>query len=146
MTQIAPVEMRQRVEALQREVAQFEQYEPPTVHTFHGGMYCREVTQAAGSLVVGKVHLKDHLFVLLRGTMLVTSGDEAREMTAPAMLCSVPGTKRALYAVTDALYMTVHATTLTSVEEVEALVVEADPASPFMVGNKLKREELTCHS
>lgn len=139
-------ELRERVETLQSETLKLEQYEPPTEHTFHGGMYCRLVAQIAGSLVVGKVHLKNHLFVLLSGTMLVTSGDEATEVTAPQVLCSVPGTKRALYAVTDAAYMTVHRTDQVTVEAVEDEVVEPDAASPFMVGNKLKREELPWHS
>jgi len=145
MNQVA-VTMRERVEALQLQVLAQPQYEPPTDHLFHGGLYCRKVEQAEGSLVVGKVHLKEHLFALLAGTMLITSGGEAEEMTAPRVLPSMPGTKRVLFALTDAVYMTVHRTDNTTIAAVEDEVVEPDPTSLFTVGNKLKLKELPWHS
>ena len=138
---------RQRVERLQEEVSKLPQYEPETTHTFHGGMYCREVRQCADSLVVGKVHKKDHMLVVLSGTMLITDGvSDAIEITGPKLICSKPGTKRSLYAVTDAAYMTVHVTDATTVEDAENELVEADPASMFTIGNKIKVKELTWHS
>lgn len=136
------VPMRERVEALQAEMLKHEQYEPPTVHRFHGGMYCREVAQVADSLIVGKVHKKEHFFVLLSGTVAVTVGHFVEQISAPAVLQSYPGTKRAIYAVTPCSYMTMHRTDTTTVEAAEAEMVEPDAASPFGIGNTLQ-EKLT---
>ena len=130
------------VEALQAEMLKYNQYEPPTVHRFHGGMYCREVAQVADSLIVGKVHKCEHFFVLLSGTIAVTVGDFIESVKAPAVLQSYPGTKRAIYAVTPCSYMTVHRTDATTVEAAEAEMVEPDAASPFGIGNTLQ-EKLT---
>lgn len=53
-----PQSLAERVAALQDEISKYPQYEPPTEHVFHGGMYCRQVWRPAGCLIVGKVHKK----------------------------------------------------------------------------------------
>jgi hypothetical protein len=58
------------------------------------------------------------------------------------MLTSKPGTKRALYAETDVVYMTIHRADSTTVEAVEDELVENDPTSMFLVGNKIKPIEV----
>ena len=128
-------------------MSEFPQYEPETTHTFHAGMYRRQVRQRADSLVVGKVHKKDHPVLLLSGTMLITDGkNNAVEVTGPAMIDTTVNTKRALYAVTESVYMTIHATSATTVEDAEAELVEDDPTSMFTIGNKLKVEEISWRS
>lgn len=134
--------MRDRVLALQHEVAKHEQFEPPTEHIFHGGMYCRQVFQPAGVLVIGKVHKKDHFFFIASGTAAVTTDFGVQELTGPCLLSSKVGTKRAIYAETDLLYMTIHATETLTVEAAEEEMVEPDPTSLFGVGNKLKRQQI----
>jgi hypothetical protein len=114
------------------------QVELPTEHIFHGGMYCRQLFQPAGSLVVGKVHKKEHFFMVVQGTVAITGDGETLLYTAPFMLTSKPGTKRALYAETDVVYMTIHRADSTTVEAVEDELVENDPTSMFAVGNKIK--------
>ena len=59
----------------------------------------------------------------------------------PAVIVSRPGTQRALAAVEDCTYLTVHRTEETDLDAVEADLVEPDPTSPFGVGNKLKSLE-----
>jgi hypothetical protein len=49
-----PKSLKERVEALQDEISKYPQYEPPTEHVFHGGMYCRQVWRPAGCLIVAK--------------------------------------------------------------------------------------------
>lgn len=131
-------ESRQAVEALQVELSKMPQVELPTEHIFHGGMYCRQLFQPAGSLVVGKVHKKEHFFMVVQGTVAITGDGETLLYTAPFMLTSKPGTKRALYAETDVVYMTIHRADSTTVEAVEDELVEDDPTSMFAVGNKIK--------
>ena len=136
------VDMRAKVEALQVEVSRHEQYEPPTDHLFHGGMYCRQVWRPAGCLIVGKVHKKEHFYMVVSGTVAVTTDGGVQLITGPKVLCSKPGTKRAVYAETDALCMTFHRVESDNVEDVESELVEDDPRSMFSVGNKVKLIEV----
>ena len=137
------IDMRVKVDALQVEIAKHPQYEPITSHTFHGGMYCRQVFRHAGALIVGKVHKKEHFYLIAGGTVAITTDDGVQFVTGPHLLCSKPGTKRAVYAETDALCMTFHRVDSTTVEDAEAELVEDDPNAMFSVGNRVKPEELT---
>jgi len=131
-------DIRQRVEKLQVEVSKLPQYEPQTKHTFHGGMYCREVWRPAGVLVIGKVHKKEHFYIIMYGTVRITTDDGVRVITGPCLLSSKPGTKRAVYAETEALCITFHRSDSTTVEDAEAELVEDDPQSMYLAGNMVK--------
>jgi hypothetical protein len=141
---VAPHQMmRQKVESLQQELAKLPQYEPQTKHYFHGGMYCREVFRHAGVLVVGAVHKKEHFYLIVSGTVAITDGEgNVEEFTGPHLFSSKPGTKRAVYALTDAVCMTFHATEATTVEDAEATLVEADASTMYSLGNNVKVQEL----
>jgi len=131
-------DIRQRVERLQFEVAKLPQYEPQTKHTFHGGMYCREVWRPAGVLVIGKVHKKEHFYVIMYGTVSITTDDGVRSITGPCILNSMPGTKRAVYAETDALCVTFHRVDSSTIEDAETELVDADPNTMYLAGNTVK--------
>ena len=139
-------DLRQKVDVLQAEISKHPQYEPPTEHIFHGGMYCRQVWRPAGCLIVGKVHKKEHFYMIVSGTVSITTDDGVQTITGPMLLCSKPGTKRAVYAETDALCMTFHRVDSDTVEAAESELVEDDPNSMFMVGNKVKHKEIEVHS
>jgi hypothetical protein len=138
MTQQLATSMQEKVKALQNELSKLPQYEPLTKHTFHGGMYCREVWRPAGVLIVGKVHKKEHFYMVVYGTVAITTDDGVKSITGPCLLNSMPGTKRAVYAETDALCMTFHRTDSATVEEAEAELVEEDLTAMFSIGNKVK--------
>jgi quercetin dioxygenase-like cupin family protein len=134
--------MLDKVAALQASMAKLTQYEPPTKHLFHGGIYCRQVWRPAGCTIVGRVHKKEHFYMVVSGTVCVTTDDGVDTITGPALLCSKPGTKRAVHALTDALCMTFHATEATDVEKAGEELVEPDETSMFTLDNKLKNTEL----
>ena len=141
--EVAPaVSMIDKVKALQTEVSKLPQYEPATKHYFHGGMYCREVFRHAGVLVVGAVHKKEHFYLIVSGTVAITTDDGAQEVTGPHLFSSKPGTKRAVYAMTDALCMTFHAIEAKTVEEAETELVEAEPDNMYSSGNQIKHQPL----
>ena len=141
---VVPEMMRQRVDVLQQELSKLPQYEPVTRHYIHGGMYCREVFREADVLVVGKVHKKEHFYLIVGGTVIITDGEnESVEVTGPFLFLSKPGTKRAVYAVTNTLCMTFHATDATTVEDAENELVESDPDAMLGVGNLIKKEVLS---
>ena len=141
--EVAPaVSMVDKVKALQTEVSKLSQYEPATKHYFHGGMYCREVFRHAGVLVVGAVHKKEHFYLIVSGTVAITTDDGVQEVTGPHLFSSKPGTKRAVYAMTDALCMTFHAIEAKTVDEAEAELVEAEPDNMYSPGNQIKHQPL----
>ena len=132
------LDMAGDIDALKHEVLKMKQISLQTKSTFHGGMYCREVFFNAGTLAIGKVHKKEHFFFVASGTLLVTTNDGPQNMVGPQMVCSVPGTRRAVYAQTDVLCMTFHRTDATTVEEAELDLVEEDLSSPFKADNTLR--------
>ena len=141
--EVAPaVSMVDKVKALQVELSKLPQYEPETKHYFHGGMYCREVFRHAGVLVVGAVHKKEHFYLIVSGTVAITTDDGVQEVTGPHLFSSKPGTKRAVYAVTDATCMTFHAIEAKTVEEAEAELVEAELDNMYSPGNQIKHQPL----
>ncbi len=127
-----------RLAALQAVMINMPQVELETKHYFANGMYAREVFRPAGTTIVGKIHKHEHLFIVTKGCILVwTDGDETR-MEAPCVLVSKPGTKRATYAETDAVAMTVHRTDKTNLDEIEAEIIEAEDLALFDSSNKVK--------
>ena len=136
--------LRDKVERLQDEMLKLPQAELVTNHYFADGMYAREVYRPAGCLIVGRVHKKEHFYIVTKGRIRVTTDDGVKEFVAPAVLISKPGTKRAVLALEDSVCMTVHRTMKKSLKNVERELVEPEPASPYGLGNKLK--EIECHS
>lgn len=137
-----PVDMRKKVETLQEEISKMPQYEPPTKHYFHAGMYCREVFRPAGALIVGRVHKKEHFYLIANGTVTITTDTGVETFTGPHVVMSKPGTKRAVYAQTDATCMTFHVTDVKTVEDAEVEMVEPEKIKLFDANNKLKEIEV----
>jgi hypothetical protein len=133
--------MRQKVERMQAQLAALPQYEPMTRHYFHAGMYCREVWRKADVMVVGKVHKKEHFYLIVSGTVCITDGTgEPQRFTGPHMIESLPGTKRAVFSETDVLCMTFHRTDAVTVDDAEAELVEEDATSTYGPGNQIKNQ------
>jgi hypothetical protein len=138
--ELSGAEVREATKRLQAELAMLPQYEPKTTHHFHGGMYCREVQRSAGVLVVGKVHRKEHFYMVVAGTILVTTDEGALRITGPQLIKSMPGTKRAVYSETDAICMTFHRTDAVTVEAAEIDLIEEGDDSMFDAGNLVKSQ------
>lgn len=136
---------RQQIEALQKAMLQYPQVELETKHFRADKMYCRVVFRPKDTTIVGKVHKKEHFYILAQGHILVTDGSgPPKEYKGFDVIVSKPGTKRAVYSLEDSICLTVHRTKKTKLEEIEKELVEEDLASPFGVGNKLKA--IKCHS
>ena len=124
ITKTAAGSVRERLYALQGAIGDLPEVECPLQHVFAPGAYARTIFIPAGTVVVGKIHKHAHLNILSQGTVCVmteTEGD--RPLTGPLTMVSPPGTKRAVYAVTDAVWTTIHLTNSTDLEEIEAEVI-----------------------
>lgn len=142
ITELPPVPTRAQIEALQVQLLKLPQAEPKTTHRFADGMYAREVFRVAGTLIVGKVHKKEHFFMVLSGELTLWTETGMKRVTAPFVWISQPGTKRVTYAHTDAIALTVHQVSSRDLEAIEAELVEEEVASRFGVGNLLLPEVL----
>ena len=80
----------------------------PLRHEFADGIYARTIVLEKGSFVIGKIHRKAHHNFLLRGKVAVLTEDGPTILTAPFQFVSKPGTKRAVYAIEEAEWSTVH--------------------------------------
>ena len=128
----------EQINRLQGEMSKLPQQELPTEHYFSGGMYCRKLWRPAGTLIVGKVHKKDHFFVCAAGEIIAWSEKGMVTLKAGDIIESKAGTKRVTLAVQDSIGVTVHQTDKTDLEEIEAELIEPDDLALFDAYNKLK--------
>jgi mannose-6-phosphate isomerase-like protein (cupin superfamily) len=132
----------EQIERLQGEMMQMPQAELQTEHYFSGGMYCRKLTRSAGTLIVGKVHKKDHFFLCAKGEIIAWSEGGMRHLYPGDVICSKPGTKRVTLAVTDAIGITFHKTNKTNLDKIEKELIEPDELALFDSSNNLKAQAL----
>lgn len=83
--------------------------EAVTFHHFASGVYCREMRLPAGYVIVGKIHKTENMSILLQGQIRVTTETGTVELCAPQIMVSAPGTKRVGYAITDTIWLSLHA-------------------------------------
>ena len=117
------------------------------VHYFADGLYVREITIPAGTILMGKKHKTAHVNIVSKGDISVCSvGGPVRRIQAPCTLISEPGTQKVAYAHTETVWTTVHATEETDLDKLELLLVE-DHVNPLCVARALEEfEEALCLS
>ena len=99
-------------------------------HTFCDGQYIREIFMPAGQVLTSQIHKKKHPFFILTGKLTIASEDGVIDIEAPYHGITYPGTKRVIYTHEDTVFITVHATNKTTVEEVTKEVIAEDFNDP----------------
>lgn len=100
------LDMQERVRALPECGSK---QDAPVRHFFAPGTYCREITMAEGSFIIGQLHRHAHTNILSRGRCLVLTEFGAEELSAPCAFNSEPGTKRVVLVLDDTVWTTIHA-------------------------------------
>ena len=136
------VPTREEIQRLQDEMAKMPQAELQTEHYFSQGMYCRKVFRKAGTIIVGKVHKKDHFFMCAQGQIIAWSEKGMVTLNAGDVLCSKAGTKRVTMAVTDAIGITIHKTNKTDLDKIEKELIEPDELALYDSSNNIKVKAL----
>jgi len=97
----------------------------PLKHSFSDGIYVREIKIPAGMYIVGKIHKHEHPNFLLSGIVDVVTEQGTTTLEGPLSMISPAGTKRALYAKTDLVWITVHSnpTNTQDLKELESIVI-----------------------
>jgi len=137
------VPTKEQIDRLRDEVVKLPQAQGLiTEHYFSDGMYCRKLIRPAGTLIIGKVHKKDHFFLCAKGEIIAWSESGMRHLKAGDVICSKPGTKRVTYAITEAIGITFHRTDKTNLDEIEEELIEPSEIALFDSANNLKAQAL----
>ena len=80
----------------------------PVKHTFADGCYIREIFNPAGSVLVTKIHKKEHPFFLMKGKMSILTENGVKTVQAPHNGVTPPGTKRVIYCNEDCIFVNIH--------------------------------------
>lgn len=97
-----------------------KQVEIPVDHIFMGGVYIRQITLPAGTLAVGKRHRKETCNMILKGKVIVYMTDGSEQIVeSPHVFVSEPYIKKMCYALEDTVFVNIHPTDKTDLEEIE---------------------------
>lgn len=100
---------RKRILELEAITKTFPQVEIPVTHYIHGGMYCREITIPAGTIVTGQIYKFDHFDIMISGDVTVsTDGGDVKRFKGYNCLKGLSGKKRAGFAHEDTVWITIH--------------------------------------
>jgi len=94
-----------------------------TKHHFAPGIYVRELFIPAGTILTGAIHRFEVMNILVSGSIRVTTDAGVQTLTGPMVFNSKAGSKKAGFALTDVVFLNVHPTDLTDVDEIEKEVI-----------------------
>lgn len=98
--------------------------ECPLQHSFIDGVYVRTIFIPAGTVIVGKIHKHSHANILSQGEVIVVTEEGGVErLKGPLTMVSPAGCKRAVRALTDTTWTTIHRTDETDLEKIEDWVI-----------------------
>lgn len=127
--------------------------EAPVRHIFSDGVYVREMTAYAGSFITSQVHRTEHIFIVSKGSLLVSMDDGTELLIeAPYTGITKPNTRRAAYVISDLVWSTIHVTDIKPLDDSEEAVEEAvkligeqiiEPHENYVLQGVLKNNELT---
>lgn len=129
--------MRVQVERLESAMFELPQAEIPTQHAFGPGFYARTITIPADTVLVGKVHATEHIFMVTRGDITLTTDEGVMRVQAPYQAICRPGMKRAGHAHTETVCVNIHITEETDLAKLESALIEDEQSL-------LANEEILC--
>ena len=110
---------RDKVEALEAEMAAMPQVQFLTDHHLFAGCYYRSILVPAGCALTGAVHLHANILCLVRGKAYILNGPEPQLVEAPWCGVGPAGTKRVGLAIEDCVFLSALATPHTEVAKIE---------------------------
>ncbi len=99
---------KNKILALQEEVAKLPQVEFPLAHNFTDGVYVRTMFIPAGTVIVGKTHKHECISLVSKGRITIFTEDGLKEVQAPYMANAPAGVKRVGWAHEDTIWTTIH--------------------------------------
>jgi hypothetical protein len=121
--QIQAPTLREKVMRLEDMLRQLPALPEDVHHHFAPGVYMRELRIPKGAVLTGKIHRTAHLNILAKGDISVLTEHGVKRLVAPCVIQSSAGIKRAGYAHEDTVWITVHPTTETNLDKLEAELI-----------------------
>lgn len=119
-------EIRASILVLEEEARKHPQLDLNTRHHFSRGVYAREMTALAGTMVTGAIHRFSQVNILSKGEVSVMTDDGLIRIKAPYTLVAEAGAKRAFYVHEDCVWTTICGTHETDIDRLEEeLTVES---------------------
>lgn len=100
----APPNLREKVEALERAMLTSPQTDCPVRHYFAPGVFAREITIPAGTILTGAVHKTENLAVLSAGVLSFLTDEGPKIISAPYVVTVKAGAKNCALALETAVF------------------------------------------
>lgn len=134
----------QEIDRAEEVMRKFPQQEMPLRHVFTPGLYTREITMPAGTLLTSRIHLFEHPFVISKGAVSVWSDEHGWErFQAPYLGITKPGTRRVLYIHEETVWTTFHVTNETDPDKI-GLQITYTGGEHARLGLAAKKENPPC--
>jgi len=113
-----------KIEEVENQLLDLPQVEAPVRNMFAPGVYIREITMYAGSVVIGHEHKTEHFNIILTGKAKVVQDDKTSIIQAPDIFVSKPGVRKVLHIIEDMVWATVHPTKETDLTKLEEEIIQ----------------------
>ena len=110
---------------IEKEILQMPQVTCPVEHYQIDGVYVRSMSIPAGTILTGKIHNFESIAILAKGRIRITNGTDSYIISEGHIMVDKPGVKRLGYAETDVIFITVHRTDNTEIDDIEKELVSA---------------------
>jgi hypothetical protein len=117
---------REQIIGLEYVLKQLPQLSEELIHHFAHGVYAREMRVPCGTILVGKIHRYSCINFIMSGVVEVRSQEGAYRIEAPYVFVSPGLTKRAMVALTDLTWVTVHPANSENLDELERELIMED--------------------
>ena len=134
-------DLRSKVRQAEALMFKEPQVEIPVKHYFSQGVYAREITIPAGTVLTGKIHKYEQLNILSKGDISVLTEDGVKRVQAPFTVVSPPGTKRIAYAHEECVWTTIHGTEERDLEKIEVQFIAQTETEYLEFVEMLKLED-----
>jgi len=123
MSNLAELGTMPEILRIEKEILAMPQVTLPVEHYQIDGVYVRSMFIPAGTILTGKIHNFESIAILAKGRIRITNGTDSYVISEGHIMVDQPGVKRLGYAETDVIFITVHRTDNTEIDDIEKELV-----------------------
>lgn len=125
-----------------------DQVNCPLTNIFQGGVYIRQIEIPADTLIIGKRHRFKTCNFLASGKISIYMGKDrpVAKLEGPYLFESPEFAKKMFYCHTDTVFMNIHPTELTDLDEIEKHFIIEEEEYQQLIDNKETQYELDSNS
>lgn len=122
--EITPENTEAKIYSAEKYLATLPQAEIEPEHVFADGLYSRKLFIPKDHWITGKVHKQSDLNIVVFGAMKILTKNGFKEVQGGDQFAGSAGIKQMGYAYEDTLWITVHHTHLTDLDEIDKELFE----------------------